>query len=387
MFIPYGTDTPIYHWPIVTAVLMVANIFVLVLEIMFPDIVEFGALSHGDGLHPIQWLTSFFMHAGVLHLIGNLIFLWTFGLIVEGKIGPWLLLLVYMAMGIFQNMVEQLLYLPFEGDGSLGASSAIFGLMMIALLWAPQDNVKTIFNPYLFYFYFVNVPIAMMGLLYFLWDFTIAFFTGFSMGTSLLHLMGAATGVGAGLLFLTMGWVDCEQKDIISMTRELFGKAPLKKRKTKSEVQRERDAKKAAILERKKKLILYKRSVDAHLAAGNPRAAEKTFRQIKRLDHGQNWSEPNLLKMIALYQKESDWDQVIEYSNIYIQTYQEHVPLVSINLAKIVLLEKGAPRRAIKALSKIKDPSALTDEQKKTFKQVVSRSKRMIAEGAIELDD
>ena len=47
------------------------------------------ALVLGDGLHPLQWVTNNFMHSGFFHLAGNMIFLWTFGLVVEGKLGWW----------------------------------------------------------------------------------------------------------------------------------------------------------------------------------------------------------------------------------------------------------------------------------------------------------
>ncbi len=176
MLIPYGSDTPIYYWPFATAVLIAVNIVAYPLQYTLPStqiaieemvdlsetdvedplaelLAEGGltvqvpgyyrlALSHGDGLHPLQWLTSFFIHGGVFHLLGNMIFLWSFGLIVEGKVGPLLFTALYLGIGLFQNMVEQIIFLPFPTGPSLGASSAIYGIMMIALLWAPQDNVK-----------------------------------------------------------------------------------------------------------------------------------------------------------------------------------------------------------------------------------------------------
>ncbi len=114
MLLPYGTDTPIYHWPYATIVLIVVNILVFSAQGFIPaekvdqqeleqllgqdddEKLDLGAnemlallngellerpgwmrlaLSHGDGLHPVQWLTSFFIHGGILHLIGNMIFL------------------------------------------------------------------------------------------------------------------------------------------------------------------------------------------------------------------------------------------------------------------------------------------------------------------------
>lgn len=388
MFIPYGTDSPIYHWPFATIGLMVVNIFVLVFQSMSPGFEDLGVLSHGDGLHPIQWILSFFMHAGIGHLIGNMIFLWTFGMIVEGKAGPWLFLLLYMSMGVFQNVVEQVLFLGASpGGGSLGASSAIFGLMMIALLWAPQDNIKMLFNPILFYVFFFHVPVAMVGLLYFLWDFTVAFFSGFEMGTSLLHLMGAITGLGFGLALLKLSWVDCEQRDMISMFRELIGKEPIKKKKTKAELKEEAETRESKLEERKKKLVIYGRSVTAHIAAGKPDAASKTFRQIKRLNPNARWQDSELYQLILLYQKQSNWDQVIRISHEYLESYDGQTANVGLNLAKVILLEKDSPRKAIEALRKIKDPSSLSPKQKKIFQAIVKKANQLIAEGAIELGD
>ncbi len=57
-------------------------------------------LTHGEGLHPVQWVTNNFLHGRIFHLVGNMIFLWGFGLVVEGKLGWWRFLLVYMGIGI-----------------------------------------------------------------------------------------------------------------------------------------------------------------------------------------------------------------------------------------------------------------------------------------------
>ena len=78
MFIPYGTDAPIYHWPWATGTMVVINVVVMVMQYLNPE----GAPPHeaylefqlvfADGLHPLQWLTSNFMHAGAMHLIINI---------------------------------------------------------------------------------------------------------------------------------------------------------------------------------------------------------------------------------------------------------------------------------------------------------------------------
>ena len=113
MMIPWGTDAPIYHWPIVTGAMILANVAVFVGEVN--DVVgPEWALALGDGLHPLQWLTHNFLHIGLGHLIGNVIFLWAFGIIVEGKLGALPFLALYLAIGVAHGAAVQTLMLGIE---------------------------------------------------------------------------------------------------------------------------------------------------------------------------------------------------------------------------------------------------------------------------------
>ena len=83
-----------------------------------------------------------------------MIFLIPFGLLVEGKIGWWKFLLLYFGIGMSECAIEQPLmlgfsltpeqieYLEYAGrsaiPGSVGASSAIFGLVVVTMLWHPR---------------------------------------------------------------------------------------------------------------------------------------------------------------------------------------------------------------------------------------------------------
>lgn len=114
--IPLGTDAPIYHYPFVTVALIVANViaFASTGAGMNMDSAQQYVLSHGDGLQPTQWVTSNFIHGGFGHLIGNMIFLWGFGLLVEGKLGWWKFLLVYLGIGVAQCSLEQTFMLGYD---------------------------------------------------------------------------------------------------------------------------------------------------------------------------------------------------------------------------------------------------------------------------------
>src|SRR4051812_8846087 len=125
--IPTGTDAPIYHWPYVTVALIVLNVALLfavpptptvilldedevVEEVEGPSTFDRYALALGDGrLHPVQWVTHNFLHYGLGHLLGNMLFLWAFGIVVEGKLGPVKYLLAYLAIGTLHGALVQTL--------------------------------------------------------------------------------------------------------------------------------------------------------------------------------------------------------------------------------------------------------------------------------------
>ena len=146
MILPLTTDAPIYHWPIATVGTIVANTLIFLFVLMLPEepqdvVVSWLVLTFGN-FNPITWLTCNYMHADIFHLLGNMIFLWVFGLIVEGKIGWWKFLLIYNVTGIVFGLVLQILTLPFDEGGALGASAAIFGLMAMVLLWHQRTPLK-----------------------------------------------------------------------------------------------------------------------------------------------------------------------------------------------------------------------------------------------------
>jgi len=130
MFLPYGTDAPIYHWPKATVGLIVANVLIFFGTVGLPkEDKQALMLSEGHGLHPLEWCTAFFMHADAGHLIGNMIFLWAFGIVVEGKLGALKYLAVYLGMGVIHSATMQIVSLGAEGGYILGASAAIYGLL------------------------------------------------------------------------------------------------------------------------------------------------------------------------------------------------------------------------------------------------------------------
>lgn len=86
--------------------------------------------------------SSLFLHAGILHLAGNMLFLWIFGDNVEHRLGWLNYLIVYLFGGIMATLFFAL-FMPNSYTPLLGASGAISGVLGCYFVWFPQNKVKT----------------------------------------------------------------------------------------------------------------------------------------------------------------------------------------------------------------------------------------------------
>jgi membrane associated rhomboid family serine protease len=93
-----------------------------------------------------QFLTIFtamFMHAGWVHLLGNMLYLWIFGDNVEDRFGHTQFTVFYLLCGI-AAMAAQLVFDPGSTVPNLGASGAIAGVLGAYILMFPQGKVKVL---------------------------------------------------------------------------------------------------------------------------------------------------------------------------------------------------------------------------------------------------
>jgi len=226
MIIPWGSDAPLYHRPIATIALMALNVLSFV---VFPArAYEDWTLVLGGGINPLQWLTNIFMHAGWFHLIGNMIFLWTFAMIVEGKLGWWAFLLIYLGLGIGESALMQVVVHSEVPLHMLGASGIILGLLAMCLVWAPKNEVLCIvffrFAPNVF-----DLSILWFVAIYILLDVVTAGLTGLVMANLLEHSRGAilalaldhsiglVLGFVLAVVLLKLDLVDCENWDLFAV--------------------------------------------------------------------------------------------------------------------------------------------------------------------------
>jgi membrane associated rhomboid family serine protease len=95
----------------------------------------------------ITLITSMFMHGGIGHILGNMLFLWIFGDNVEDRLGHLQYLLFYIIVGILASLAHVATCVLLKSDlltPSLGASGAISGVMGAYLIFYPNNSVTVL---------------------------------------------------------------------------------------------------------------------------------------------------------------------------------------------------------------------------------------------------
>jgi len=157
--------------------LILINVILFIISYFIPLVTQYA-------LYPVsspnfmfyQVLTTMFLHGGLLHLVLNMIMLWSFGNQIENVIGTKKFLQLYFLSGL----VSSLLWM-FLGIGpAVGASGALSGLLAAYLFIAPEAKVM---------FFFV-IPMKIKNLIY--------GFGAFSLVFGLLSLINPTFGFGVG---------------------------------------------------------------------------------------------------------------------------------------------------------------------------------------------
>jgi membrane associated rhomboid family serine protease len=176
--------------PVVTAFIIVVNVFFFLLELMRGDafVLQWSAIPAQiiSGHHWITILTAMFMHGSWSHIIGNMIFLWAFGPEIEDAMGRGRYLLFYLAGGLVA-MLAQILADPHSTVPNLGASGAIAAVMGGFIVTYPRDRIKAV----LFIFIFVRITLIPAALL-----------IGFWFLTQLVHAGAVAQVQTGGVAYL-----------------------------------------------------------------------------------------------------------------------------------------------------------------------------------------
>jgi membrane associated rhomboid family serine protease len=159
MLIPLKDTNPSRSYPVVNISLIIANVAVFLYQFTLPPyafkmfvlsnatvparIPSFLAGHVGFEAAFVPLFTSMFLHAGLLHLAGNMLFLWIFGDNVEDFFGHLTYLFFYLVCGIGAGLLHIFLNLG-STVPALGASGAISGVMGAYMLLYPRERILTL---------------------------------------------------------------------------------------------------------------------------------------------------------------------------------------------------------------------------------------------------
>ena len=135
------------------------------------------------------------LHGGLLHLLGNLLFLWVFGNAVCAKIGNLRYLLLYVLLGVTAGIAHLLI----SRGAVIGASGAINGVVGMYLVLFYENEITCLFAFWLIVLYVrvFAVSSIWMILLWLLWDVVGALLPGGSNVAYFAHLGGFAAASGS----------------------------------------------------------------------------------------------------------------------------------------------------------------------------------------------
>jgi membrane associated rhomboid family serine protease len=172
--------------PVVTRGIIVVNVLVFLLELAGgePFVRQWSVIPAdiAAGRHWITILTAMFMHAGWMHIIGNMVFLWAFGPEIEEAMGRFRYLMFYLLGGLAASLA-QVVAMPTSTVPNLGASGAIAAVMGAFLITYPRDQIRTL----VLFGWFARITFIPAALLIGLW-FVIQLFSE----------VGAVAGVQSG---------------------------------------------------------------------------------------------------------------------------------------------------------------------------------------------
>ena len=170
--IPIRDENPTRRFPFINYALIVINVLVFLWQVSLGPggeavfyrlaLVPMDVTSSLDLGDLRSILISMFMHAGLMHLLGNMLYLWIFGDNVEDVLGHFRYLLFYLAGGFAASLTHILLY-PSSTIPTVGASGAIAATLGAYLLLFPNRRVVTII-PFGFFLQVARIPaIIVLG--------------------------------------------------------------------------------------------------------------------------------------------------------------------------------------------------------------------------------
>ena len=198
LIIPFATDRAAKRVPYATYSLIALNVLAYIgfLSIVPPDIHAQQAAFERFGFVPAsgRWyslVSAMFVHSGWLHLLGNLLFLWLFGSLLEDAVGAWLFLVLYLGGQLTATTLHagmaSVFHSPALAKPLIGASGAVSAILGLCALRFYRTKVKS------WYFLIVRAGVVELPA----WVF-IAAYAGMWLLLGLRDLVSHSAGASGG---------------------------------------------------------------------------------------------------------------------------------------------------------------------------------------------
>lgn len=178
MLFPIYDENPTNSVPWVTLILIIVNVLVFIYELSLQSAGKLQPFLQTAALVPYEIthaaklsanvpnigilaiFTSIFMHAGWLHIIGNMWYLWIFGNNIEDTLGHINYLFFYLLCGA-GGAVAHIVSQPNSQIPTLGASGAIAGVLAAYLFLFPHAKILTVI-PIFFFIQLIDIPAVLL---------------------------------------------------------------------------------------------------------------------------------------------------------------------------------------------------------------------------------
>ena len=385
MLLPIRTSIRPRRTPYINYALIAVNVLIFLLtysphrdpftgyvELLRPWAQQFQLIPNQPRLW--QFVSYAFLHAGFMHIIGNMFFLYMFGNNVNDKLGHIGYLCFYLAGAVFSGVGHTVIHSASDIP-TLGASGAVAAVTGAYLVLFPQTLITVLY--WFFFIGTVEVP-ALYFIIFKLivWDNLIEpKFSPASIAYS-AHLAGYAFGIAALLGLLATRLISTSSFDLLAMIKRWnrrrqyrdsvsSGYDPFTGQARTKQIKVKEVKKTAAEQQAEKKIKQLRNEISSRMLERNVPAAAKVYLELMRLDSGQIVPRQHLLDIanqLASDNKPAESAQAYEQFLTHYSNY-EYAEQVELMLGILYSRYLNQPEQAVKylqaAAKKLSDPGQL----------------------------
>ncbi|MFA5239515.1 MAG: rhomboid family intramembrane serine protease [Phycisphaerae bacterium] len=323
--------------------------------------------------HPRLWqfISYAFLHGSVMHIFGNMYFLYLFGNNVNGKLGNINYLCLYFGGAVFAGVGHVFLHI----NPVLGASGAVAAITGAYLVLFPQTLITIVY-------WFIFIGTMELSALYFIafklivWDNIVE--PRFSPDAIAYdaHLAGYVFGIAAMLIMLAAGFISSSQFDLWAMIKRWnrrrryrdvvsSGYDPFEAKPVRRQVKAKEVEKTTAQLQRDEKIKQLRDEIISLALQHNMPAMAAAYLELIGLDSGQLLPRQHLLDIANQLASESKNEESAQAYEKFLTHYGNYEYVEQVELMVGVLYSRylDKPELAIKhlqtAAKKLSDPGQL----------------------------